>query len=290
MRSAGRGNDRRATGVVRPALAALAGATLLASAAVAVPDAADAATVAPTDHVTHPQLDWAGSTVAAHERRAASAPQAVTPAVTQTPGMDVSAHQGSVYWAAAWNNGAKFAYVKATESTTYTNPDFAQQYNGSYTVGMIRGAYHFATPDTSTAVAQADYFVNHGGGWSKDGRTLPPMVDIEYNPYGDECYGKTAAEMVAWIRDFVDEVHARTTRWPTLYTTTGWWTACTGDTAAFAGDDPLFVAHYAASVGTLPAGWAFHTFWQYADSGTFPGDQDRFNGALANLRNLANNA
>ncbi|WP_243639743.1 GH25 family lysozyme [Micromonospora sp. MW-13] len=31
-------------------------------------------------------------------------------------------------WSTAWANGARFAYVKATEGTGYTNPYFAQQY------------------------------------------------------------------------------------------------------------------------------------------------------------------
>ena len=34
---------------------------------------------------------------------------------------------------------------KATEGTTYTNPSFTPQYNGSYNIGMIRGAYHFTS-------------------------------------------------------------------------------------------------------------------------------------------------
>ncbi len=49
---------------------------------------------------------------------------------------------------------------------------------------MIRGAYHFATPDTTSGAAQANYFVDHGGGWSRDGKTLPGALDIEWNPYG----------------------------------------------------------------------------------------------------------
>ena len=104
-------------------------------------------------------------------------------------GIDVSSHQGNVDWAAQWNAGKRFAYVKATEGNYYTNPYFAQQYNGSYNVGMIRGSYHFATPNDSSGANQANYFVDHGGGWSRDGKTLPGALDIEYNPYGDTCYG-----------------------------------------------------------------------------------------------------
>ncbi|MCQ4079549.1 lysozyme [Streptomyces sp. RB6PN25] len=246
--------------------------------------AAGAAT--PRNRVTHPQLDWAGSTIPSHER-GNPRNHPVVPFVTQTPGMDVSAYQGDVDWTTAWNNGARFAYIKATESTTYTNPYFAQQYDGSYDVGMIRGAYHFATPDTSSGTAQADYFVDNGGGWSADGKTLPPALDIEYNPYGAECYGLSQSGMVGWISDFSNEVHARTGRYPVIYSTTDWWTTCTGNSSAFGADNPLWIASYTSTPGTLPAGWGYQTFWQYADSGTFPGDQDYFNGDYSQLQALA---
>ncbi len=276
---------RRSTTVAGGALAAVLG---LAVALPGTATAAPAAQVSAHNHVSHPQLDWMGSTLAGHEGTAA-APAAVAPKVTQTPGMDVSSYQGNVNWATAWANGGKFAYVKATEATTYTNPYFSQQYTGSYNAGLIHGAYHFATPDTSSGATQADYFVAHGGGWSADGKTLPPMLDIEYNPYGATCYGMSQASMVSWISAFVNEVHAKTTRWPTIYSTTDWWTTCTGNSSAFSSNDPLFIARYASSAGTLPAGWGFYTFWQYADSGTFPGDQDYFNGAYDRLQALALN-
>ncbi len=202
-------------------------------------------------------------------------------------GMDVSSYQGNVDWSTAYANGARFAYVKATEGTSYTNPYFAQQYNGSYNVGMIRGAYHFALPGNSSGTAQADYFVDHGGGWSADGKTLPGALDIEYNPYGATCYGLSQSSMVSWIQAFSNEYHARTSRYPTIYSTTDWWTTCTGNSSAFASNSPLWIARYASSAGTLPAGWSYYTFWQYADSGTFPGDQDQFNGAYDRLQALA---
>jgi len=74
--------------------------------------------------------------------------------------------------------------------------------SGAFDAGVIRGAYHFALPDRSTGATQANYFVDHGGGWSADGRTLPGTLDIEYNPYGATCYGLTKAGMSAWIRSF----------------------------------------------------------------------------------------
>lgn len=206
----------------------------------------------------------------------------------QTEGVDVASYQGNVAWATLWNSGVKWAYTKATEGTYYKNPYFAQQYNGSYNVGMIRGAYHFATPDTTSGAVQANYFVDHGGGWSRDGKTLPGVLDIEWNPYGAQCYGKTAAQMVAWIRDFVNTYKARTGRDAVIYTATSWWKDCTGNNAGFATTNPLWVARYSSAVGELPAGWGFYTIWQYTSSGPTVGDHNHFNGALDRVQALAN--
>ncbi|KAJ3560636.1 hypothetical protein NP233_g10707 [Leucocoprinus birnbaumii] len=93
--------------------------------------------------------------------------------------------------------------------------------------------------------------------------------------------------MVAWIQDFSNTYHAATGRFPIIYTTTDWWTTCTGNSAAFGNNNPLWIARYASSIGALPAGWAFTTFWQYADSGPNPGDQDLFNGDAAGLKRMA---
>jgi GH25 family lysozyme M1 (1,4-beta-N-acetylmuramidase) len=206
----------------------------------------------------------------------------------QTEGVDVSSHQGNVAWQTLWNSGVKWAYVKATEGTYYKNPYFAQQYNGSYNVGMIRGAYHFATPDTTSGATQANYFVSNGGGWSRDGRTLPGVLDIEWNPYGAQCFGKTQAGMVSWIRDFVNTYKARTGRDAVIYTATSWWKTCTGNSSAFGATNPLWVARYNSTVGELPAGWGYYTMWQYTSSGPTVGDHDKFNGALDRVVALAN--
>jgi GH25 family lysozyme M1 (1,4-beta-N-acetylmuramidase) len=204
----------------------------------------------------------------------------------QQLGHDVSGHQGPVDWAGAARSGAKFVYVKATEGTGFVNPQFAQQYNGSYGAGLIRGAYHFARPDISGGAEQARYFLAHGGGWSADGKTLPGALDAEYNPYGETCYGKDAAGMVAWIHDFSDTYRAATGRLPTIYTSTSWWKRCTANNGGFGGN-PLWIARYNTVVGELPAGWSVHTIWQFADRGALPGDQNWFNGPADRLLALA---
>jgi lysozyme len=227
----------------------------------------------------------AGSQIAKHE---GTGDMLMTPpelGVGRVDGLDVSSHQGKVDWGHHWRSGKRFAYVKATEGTGYRNPHFTQQYNGSAAVGMIRGSYHFALPNRSDGATQARFFVQNGGGWSRDGKTLPGTLDIEYNPYGgDLCYGLNHAAMVGWIRGFSDTYHALTKRWPVIYTSTLWWDKCTGRTGDFTSTNALWLARYAPSVGPMPFRWPFHTIWQYTSS---PIDQNVFNGGTDRLATLA---
>ncbi len=267
------------------AVPALAGtSTASATSPVATP-----AALAP---ISHPDADHMGSTIRGHQPATAVQPQPAAPRMlsltaAQPAGMDVSSLQGNVDWATAAANGATFAYIKATEATGYVNPYLASQYTGAYAAGVIRGTYHFALPDRSTGTAQANYFLSHLGGWSPDGKTLPPMLDMEYNPYGATCYGQSPAQLAAWIAEFSNTVNAATGRYPTIYTTTDWWTYCLGNNASFGATNPLFIASYTATPGIMPPGWGFQSIWQYNDHGILPGDADAFNGNLDQLRQFA---
>jgi GH25 family lysozyme M1 (1,4-beta-N-acetylmuramidase) len=199
-------------------------------------------------------------------------------------GIDVSSWQGNVNWEAHRAAGKRFAYVKATEGLRYKNPYFSSQYTGSYRAGMIRGAYHFALPHKSSGRAQAAYFARSGGGWSADGRTLPGVLDIEYNPYGSPCYGLSKKAMRAWVKSFITEYKRRTSRDAVIYTTTDWWTRCTGNSKAFSLTNPLWLARYGTSPGTLPGAWTHATFWQYTN---VPLDQNRFSSTYTRLKVLA---
>ena len=99
--------------------------------------------------------------------------------------------------------------------------------------------------------------------------------------------------MVSWIKDFSNTYHAATKRWAcditvswssclktylvtqvcilcltiketdrlmfllVIYTTTSWWKECTGNSAAFGSNNPLWIAHWSSSIGSLPAGWQY---------------------------------
>ena len=157
---------------------------------------------------------------------------------------------------------------------------------------MFRGAYHFATPSVSSGAQQATFFVRNGGGWSADGKTLPPLLDVEYNPYpslGNSCYNMSAAQMVNWIRDFSNTMVNLTGRLPMIYTTTDWWNTCTGNSTAFA-NHPLHIANYNNSgAGTMPSGWSGYELWQYTNIGPVVGDWNQWPASLSSLQAFARN-
>jgi GH25 family lysozyme M1 (1,4-beta-N-acetylmuramidase) len=214
--------------------------------------------------------------------------------VTATPagvrGIDVASYQGNVNWSSWYSKGIRWAYVKATEGTSYTNPYFSSQYTGSYKQRMIRGAYHFARPDSGTGAAQARYFVAHGGGWSADGRTLPGALDIEDNyTGGPRCWGNTDAQNVAWVKSFMTTYKSLTGRDAVIYANIPFWRDCLGNTTAFSRTSPFWLAYWSSSrPSSYPGGWTFDTFWQY--SGTGSTDLDVFNGSAARLSVLATSA
>ncbi|KAG1780259.1 glycoside hydrolase family 25 protein [Suillus placidus] len=187
----------------------------------------------------------------------AALPEPVITKRSDPLGIDVSSYyQSTVDWNSWKSNGVTFAYIKATEGTTYTNPDFSSQYTGATNAGLIRGGYHFAHPDSSTGATQASYFLKHD------------------NPSGSECYGLSASSMVSWIKSFSNQYHSSTARY---------WKSCTGNSSSFASISPLWIAHPALPSVLFPLdGRKYTTFWQY---GTLDNaDGEKFNGDSIGLK------
>ena len=203
-----------------------------------------------------------------------SGPAVVIPAFSAVArGIDVASWEhprgALINWAQVARGGYKFVFVKASEGNYYANPYYGTDVTQAKAAGLVVTGYHFAVPNVSSGVSQADYAVQHAR-YAADGRTMPLALDIEYNPYGGTCYGLTAARMVAWISALTAEVRRLTGQPPIIYTTADWWYTCTGGSTAFA-SDPLWVAGSRGGSPLLPAGWGNWTFWQYTSQGSVPG-------------------
>jgi GH25 family lysozyme M1 (1,4-beta-N-acetylmuramidase) len=207
-------------------------------------------------------------------------------------GVDVASYQhpnrAAINWPRVHASGIGFAAVKATEGAYYRNPYALADLAQARAAGLAVAAYAFAIPNGNGAsrgpVTQANYLLRFLGTMS---RSVPVMLDIEYNPYGRECYGLTARAMVSWISSFNSEVKAKTGRKPILYVPASWWAACTRSNKGF-GQRKLWVPDYTTAPSPrLPAGWKTWSFWQYTSTGTVHGiqapghtDLDRANPAI----------
>lgn len=208
-------------------------------------------------------------------------------------GIDVSKwqHDTPIDWSQVAGSGIRFVGVKATEGNYNQNIHYPDDMSGAQAAGMYSYAYHFATPNDSSGLVQADYFLNYAN-FTPNGKTLRPVLDVEWNPYGDACYGKTKAQLVSWIQEFVNRVKFRTGLEPMIYTSASWWGQCVGSTAF--GAYPLWVASY-TETPAVPTGWSTWDLWQYSDKTTVPGitgevDGNYVRGGEAALAALATKA
>lgn len=134
-------------------------------------------------------------------------------------GIDVSHYQGSINWGSVHSCGPKYAFAKATEGTTYTDPQFSNNMNNGKANSMQMGAYHFARPGSNCPDPEADHFwAVAGGKITADGKSLYPMVDFE-SFGGHGCY----STYTAWFNRWATRVKSKTSHFlrPVIYASAG---------------------------------------------------------------------
>jgi GH25 family lysozyme M1 (1,4-beta-N-acetylmuramidase) len=190
-------------------------------------------------------------------------------------GIDVSHWQGTIDWNQVKNAGVAFAYAKASEGTTYTDPMFSTNLQGARAAGIPFGAYHYASPSApyspDQAKAEAQYFVNvmKNAGMSDFGDIMP-VLDLE-QPAATGTL--TSDEIASWARVFVDTVKSLTNRQVMVYTG-DWFVEQYNDFGGQLSDLPVWIAAWTRYGNTQPpavGGWTQWTAWQYSDQGSIPG-------------------
>ena len=128
-------------------------------------------------------------------------------------GIDASHHQGAIDWEAVARDGISFAYLKASEGTSYTDPTFAQHRREALDVGLRVGGYHYFQLCSSGA-EQAAHFASVLGDLGGSNQ-LPPAVDLEL---AGSCPTPPArAALLTEVRTFLERVEAATGREPVVY-------------------------------------------------------------------------
>ncbi len=204
---------------------------------------------------------------------------------TTTRGIDVSAWQSSIDWHQVASSGVEFAFIRVSDGTHSIDSRFTQNWSGAHAAGVLRGAYQFFRAGQDVT-AQANIMIN---ALRADGGELAPVIDVE----GESIQGRTASQVVAEVRQWIDLVGAATGTTPIIYTGT----YVTGSSSPMYSSNPLWEAAYfldytPSHCPRINDNWHDWTFWQYSDRGHVPGisgnvDMDVFNGTSEQLTAFA---
>jgi len=187
----------------------------------------------------------------------------------QIKGIDTSKHQGDQNFAAAADDGMRFAIIKATEGEGYLDPKFIENWEQLVELGherMYRGAYAFGRPDSVGGMQDG---INEAKDFAKalkavghyQAGCLPPVLDYE------KYSGKGVAANLDYIEGWVKTIEDELGRSPMIYTGSTVWGYQTGNSDRFT-HLPLWLVRYSgadyptSAMEALP--WDEYTFWQFS--------------------------
>lgn len=166
-------------------------------------------------------------------------------------GVDVSSYQPSTYN----TSGLSFSIVKATESTSYVNPEHDAQVACARNAGLVVGHYHYATGTDSTA--QVAYFAAHANVQPGD----LVMLDWEENSVTPAARDEWLASAKATFPGNKVLLYCDVSRWNSL------------DPTHSCGDGLVIADYNGGSAPDITQPWVF---WQYSSSGGIDHDYGNF--------------
>ena len=131
-------------------------------------------------------------------------------------GVDVSHYQGDIDWEKMVDEKIDFAYIKATEGSSYVDEKFHTNWENIAQTDLYYGAYHFFSFDSAGETQARNYITTVG---SLEGKLIP-AVDVEY--YGDKESRKNELDRKAITEELGVLLHALEEEYhtkPIIYTT-----------------------------------------------------------------------
>ncbi len=193
-------------------------------------------------------------------------------------GVDVSVYQGDIDWGILSKQNIEFAFIKATEGSSFKDEKFQYNWGHANKTTLKIGAYHFFSYDSS-GQTQAENFIK---AVPKLDGTLPPVVDIEF--YGDKKKKLPDKERTALILDeLLEKLESHYGQKPIIYATKKSYNSYIKDKYK---DYPIWIRDVFLSPNLSDnRKW---TFWQYCDKIKLNGykgkeqyiDMNVFNGSL----------
>lgn len=179
-------------------------------------------------------------------------------------GIDAARFQNDIDWKRVAKSGIAFAWLKATEGGDLVDPKFVQNWRQSARAGIARGAYHFYYFCTSPE-AQADWFIHNV---PKHTGTLPPVLDLEWNPFSPTCTVRPpGAEVRRQAKVFLDRIERHYGQRPIIYTTIEFYRQTgIGQLKGY----EFWLRSTARTLDQTYPGQSWR-FWQYTGTGIVPG-------------------
>lgn len=210
-------------------------------------------------------------------------------AETRLFGIDVAHHEGVIDWHRCKNAGVLYAFLKATEASTFRDKRYKFNRAQCAANGIPSGGYHFFRPRAPVS-RQITNLVSMVGSM-QDGE-LPPVLDLEVPESWRSLSLRQRLNIVrAWLDGVEDALNVK----PIIYLSSSF----AGDVLGsdkFLANYILWVAHYTRAANPrVPEPWKSGpgwTFWQYSETGRVDGitddlvDLNRFNGTADDLKKL----
>jgi lysozyme len=191
-------------------------------------------------------------------------------------GVDVSRYQLDVDWNVLKQEaGVQFAFIKATEGSSYQDPYFDYNWATARKAGVLRGAYHFYRAEQSP-LWQAKQFIKTVKLRKGD---LPPVLDVENVDKVDKA--RLIEDLTVWLQTVEEHYKIR----PIIYASLDLYQRHLHH--AFP-DHLVWIARYSRRQPPLQLDWYF---WQYSDEMELSGiegyvDGNVFVGSYRQLRNI----
>ena len=192
-------------------------------------------------------------------------------------GVDVSSYQGNIDWEILSSQNIQFAFIKATEGSSYVDPYFEKNYSSAMKTNLRIGAYHFFSFESS-GKTQAENFC---GAVSYVDGMLPPVLDVEYYGSYSSLSGAELENVRSELRICIDEIEKNFGITPVIYATQK-------SKNEIIGDEFLDCDLWIRSVYLRVSDNLNWSFWQYSDKQRLDGyngeekyiDMNVFNGSL----------
>jgi lysozyme len=90
-------------------------------------------------------------------------------------GVDVSSFQAEIDWNTLSKNNISFAFIKATEGSSFVDNKFRYNWDQAHQTDLKVGAYHFFSFDSSGETQAANFIRTV----PKLEKSMPPVIDVE---------------------------------------------------------------------------------------------------------------